>query len=133
MCRFFLMFWNFPASLPNPLQYLKCYEQHLQNHLFQCLPMLEKHRQATLYFPFFCYLSRYSHIKKFTQLQAYLKFTTRITTIKIRKQREKLTLTFHGNAEPRRLMLLMCIHSQFTSQLRNQLQRLYLHNTQWFF
>lgn len=98
--------------------------QHLKNHLFECMPVLEKHRKATLYFPFFCYLSRYSHIKKFTQLQAYLKFTTRIITTKIRMQREKITLTFHGNAEPRRLMLLMCIHSQFTPQLRNQLKRL---------
>jgi len=95
--------------------------------------VLEKHRKATLYFPFFCYLSRYSHIKKFIQLQDYLKFTTRIITTKTRMQREKITLRFHGNAEPRRLMLLMCIHSQFTSQLRNQLQRLYLHNMQWFF
>jgi len=75
----------------------------------------------------------YSHIKKFTQLQAYLKLTTRIITNKIRMRREKITLTFHGNAEPRGLMLLMCIHSQFTSQLRNQLQRLFLHNMQWFF
>lgn len=65
------------------------------------------------------------HFKKFTQLQADLKFTTIIITIKIRIQTEKLTLTFHGNAEPRRLMLLLCIHSQFTSQPRNQLQRLF--------
>jgi hypothetical protein len=98
--------------------------------LFEHLPVLEKHRKTTLYFPF---LSRYSHINKFTQLQDYLKFTTRIITTKIEMQREKITLRFHGNAQPRRLMLLMRIHSQFTSQLRNQLQRLYLHNMQWFF
>jgi hypothetical protein len=72
-------------------------------------------------------------LKKLTQLQADLKFTTRIITTKIRIQREKLTLTFQVNAEPRRLMLLLCIHCQFTSQPRNHLQTFDLHNMLWFF
>jgi len=100
---------NFINTIPEMLQ------TTFEKPSVQVFASVWKAQKGYTVFPILLLLSRYSHIKKNTQLQAYLKFTTRIITIKIRMQKEKITLTFHGNAEPRRIMLLMYSQPVHTS------------------